>query len=699
MSEDCASCHPAETKHWQQSHHARAMLPASADSVLAEFDGSVTRFNGQAFRFIYQNEQYQVRVGEGNEAVTYPIDYVFGFVPLQQYLARLPGGRYQAIPVAWDTRPKGKGGQRWYALDSDLNWDHPGFTWNTSCAECHSTKLEKGYQPYSNTFVTHFDAVNITCAACHGSSEGHQQWLAAGQPAQSHAGFSATLKERGQWLWLEGETIARRQGEPAGRQLSSCGQCHSLRQNIGEWHPDTRLTDHATLTLPNPPHYHADGQIREEVFVMGSFLQSRMHGAGVVCSNCHEPHSGELRAEGDAVCLQCHQPATYSATTHHRHQVSDMHCVDCHMPATVYMGVDARRDHRFGVPDPELSQQLGSPDPCLSCHADLSLEVLQARLPEAVTESQQRARTFARVQRQGFSDSDRYRLDSDYFPDLREASLLHLLSLRIATDRALLTSRLKDSSPLVRAAAIRAFASAPPAERWDLLSPLVNDRSRAVQMELVPALAGAVPSAVAAPVRERLSQLFKDYEALMRANTDSPQIAANFANYHLAQGSPSQAEALFLRAIKLDPGFVYPYLQLSALAAGTPAELDWLNKAKAVDQRGEADYQRALYHVRQRDYQQALADFEQALKVAPAREDFAYAYAIALENTGQINRALTVLSQLEARGHATTRSRDLQLRYLLKSGQRKKADEFLQQWLAREPDNPTAREWRQRSGR
>ena len=50
--------------------------------------------------------------------------------------------------------------------------------------------------------------------------------------------------------------------------------------------------------------YYPDGQIRDEVYVYGSFVQSKMHAAGVRCSNCHQPHSLNLRAEGNDVCTQ-----------------------------------------------------------------------------------------------------------------------------------------------------------------------------------------------------------------------------------------------------------------------------------------------------------------------------------------------------------------------------------------------------------
>ncbi len=690
----CAGCHAQQVNHWQQSHHAKAMLPATPDNVLARFDSTITRFNGTAFRFVQIDGAYQVIIGENDAAQIYPIDYTFGVEPLQQYLARLPGGRYQALPVAWDARPQAEGGQRWYALESDLEWDHPGFTWNTSCAECHSTRLEKNYDASSGIFNTRFEAVNVSCEACHGEASGHLNWLSQKTENVDNAGFSASLSERGEWQWLEGRAIAQRRIEPAGAQLSSCAQCHSRRQAVGPWHPGSKVFDHVMPTLITPPQYHLDGQIRDEVFVLGSFLQSRMHGAGVVCSNCHEPHSTRLRAEGDGVCLQCHKGEVFAAPTHHQHQAGSVNCVDCHMPSTVYMGVDPRRDHRFGIPDPMHSADIGSPDACRTCHAGASAEWLAQRLPEKPSASTLRSRQFAQAMGEALSPGDVHRIDSGYFPPIQEASLLTRLNPADEDERAVLLSKLRHRSALVRASAVRQVGQMEAADRWRLLRPLLTERSTAVRMELAPVLAGAVPASVDSETRQQLAALFKWYEQTMQANLDSPQLASNFANYRMAQGQVQETLALYRRAIELDPGFVYPYLQLAALQRGTPEELSWLQKAREIDEHsGEAAYQFGLYHIRQKAYGLALKELAAAYSMAPQRSDFAYTYAVALENAGALDEAIDVLAAFEGSGDATDRTRDLYLRYLLKAGKENEAQKVLNLWLKNDPANTAAQTW------
>ena len=121
-----------------------------------------------------------------------------------------------------------------------------------------------------------------------------------------------------------------------------------------------------------PGLYHADGQIDGEVFEYGSFIQSRMYHAGVICSDCHEPHSLALREQGNGLCMQCHLPAKFDIAEHSHHQQGSAgaQCVNCHMPSKTYMEVDNRRDHSIRVPRPDLTVSIGTPNACTQCHAD-----------------------------------------------------------------------------------------------------------------------------------------------------------------------------------------------------------------------------------------------------------------------------------------------------------------------------------------
>ena len=165
-----------------------------------------------------------------------------------------------------------------------------------------------------------------------------------------------------------------REGEPSrGIELDGCARCHARRSPLREPYARGRpFLDSYRPALLDPGLYFADGQIQDEVYVWGSFVQSRMHAAGVGCSDCHDPHSLEVRGGPDDVCASCHAPATFATTAHHGHEPTSAgaSCVACHMPARTYMVVDPRRDHSIRVPRPDLSVELGTPNACNGCHDD-----------------------------------------------------------------------------------------------------------------------------------------------------------------------------------------------------------------------------------------------------------------------------------------------------------------------------------------
>ncbi len=336
--------------------------------------------------FRHDDSGFTVIIPDGPDGANrdYHIDYTFGVDPLQQYLIAMPGGRYQALGVAWDSRPKDQGGQRWFHLYPDrklsptdaMHWTGREQTWNYQCASCHSTDLRKNFDLAENSYATTWSDVDVSCEACHGPGSRHIAWAQAGAaPDTANQGLEVSLKpiDGGVWEMQPDTGIARRTKPLVSAELDVCAGCHARRKVISENPaPGGRFLDGYLPALLEPGLYHADGQIDGEVFEYGSFVQSRMFHAGVTCSNCHEPHAATLRAEGNSLCAQCHMPARFDTESHHHHQQGSTgaQCANCHMPTKTYMVVDARRDHSIRVPRPDLSVSIGTPNACNTCHKD-----------------------------------------------------------------------------------------------------------------------------------------------------------------------------------------------------------------------------------------------------------------------------------------------------------------------------------------
>ena len=181
----CAGCHVQEFEAWKGSHHALATQPASAATVLGDFAGAQLEHFGATTTFFRDGDKFMVRTdGPDGAMQDYPISYTFGVYPLQQYLIAFPGGRYQALGVAWDSRPKDQGGQRWFHLypneeikhDDVLHWTKLNQNWNFMCAECHSTGVHKNYDAANDNFHTNWAEISVGCEACHGKGSRHVDW-------------------------------------------------------------------------------------------------------------------------------------------------------------------------------------------------------------------------------------------------------------------------------------------------------------------------------------------------------------------------------------------------------------------------------------------------------------------------------------------------------------------------------------------
>ena len=323
----------------------------------------------------------------------YDVKYTFGTAPLQQYLIELPGGRVQALAIAWDTRPRAEGGQRWFHLypgqnvthRDELHWTGHSQNWNYMCAECHSTGVRKNYDPTTRRYSTSYAEVErrlrgLPRARARVTSRGQRSGRRAA-PRRPHQG-ARHRAGRAQGSHVDdrrgnGQCAADPARRPA-REVETCGRCHARRGQFAETTCTARpLGDTHRVALLEDRLYYPDGQIRDEVYEYGSFLQSKMYHRGVTCTDCHDPHSRQAsRARAPGVPrLPCGARSTQAAT-HHFHPTGSRgaDCVGCHMPTTTYMVVDPRHDHSFRVPRPDLSVKLGVPNACTRCHADRPAE-------------------------------------------------------------------------------------------------------------------------------------------------------------------------------------------------------------------------------------------------------------------------------------------------------------------------------------
>jgi len=693
-SQACAECHPEAVAAWRGSQHARAMAVAGPETVRADFDETESTHAGVRSRFFRRDGDYFVNTeGPDGRSADFRVAYAFGVEPLQQYLIEWPGGRLQAFGVAWDTRPARAGGQRWFSLYPDrnlapgdpLHWTGIDQNWNYQCADCHATNVRKNYDESERRFDTTWSELGVGCEACHGPASTHVAWAegaaergakraaeggddaADGSPADGAASDPGARLPAAlcpiaspRWTLEPGAATARRAGPHDPREVEVCARCHARREQFSDDFMAGRpLHDAFRPALLVPGLYHADGQQLDEVFDYGSFLQSRMYAEGVRCSDCHEPHSGALRAEGNAVCGACHRADQFDTPdhTHHPAGSAGATCAACHMPTTTYMVVDPRHDHGFRIPRPDRTPSLGTPNACAGCHAGegaaWAAKQVAAWLPAPKPGFQGFAEAFHAAEAR--EPGARGRLvaiarDSREAPIVR-ASALARLAARGPTPRSLEAARLalSDADADVRVAAVEVLAGADDDTRLALLPDRLRDPSRVVRMDAARSLAGAAESRIPTSVRADFDRALAEWVAAQRFNADRPEAQTNLGGLALAQGRVDEAKRAFERALELDPTFLGAALNLAdafrAEGDEKRAESTLRTALRLAPDDAALQHALGLALVRQQRIPEALDALATAARAEPANPRFAFVHAVALHDTGAPERAIDALRE------------------------------------------------------
>lgn len=666
----CQGCHEAESADWQDSHHDLAMQEATAETVLGDFNNATFQYGDVTTRFFQKDNQFWVETdNEEGQLAVFPVAYVFGVDPLQQLLLPLSDGRLQALGVAWDARPKADGGQRWYHLYPDeiitagdpLHWTGPYANWNTRCAECHSTDVKKNYDAATRSYATTYAQIDVGCEACHGPGKDHVALASQNQLASAkHAGFAMSLAARGQWLRAADEPIAHRSELLADNiQIDNCARCHARRGTLGDYHYGADLLDTHRLSLLETPLYWPDGQIRDEVYVYGSFVQSKMHQAGVVCSNCHNPHSNALYAEGNGVCAQCHKPERYDVSEHHRHSTGSegAQCVNCHMPAQLYMGVDWRHDHSMRVPRPELSLTTGSPNACTQCHQDKTdswaLDALNEWGVTSSSAGSKIGRSFHSADRGDVRalPSLKSIIEDPSVPAIQRGSALLRYGTLSAPDLPQTAAMaLGSEDPLIRVAAVQSLSNLPARQRYMMLRTLINDPVLAVRIAVAQRLADAPLNELRPKDIAALEPLFDSYLSVQQAHADMPSVQMQLSNFWRDRGDIVQAEAALREALRINPQLQSGIINLSDILRATGREAE--GRTLLSNGIAQSSAPSALHHalglleIRAGNMDAALSHLKMAAALETESSRHRYVYAIALHDTGDAQGAITLLEKL-----------------------------------------------------
>jgi tetratricopeptide (TPR) repeat protein len=609
----CISCHREEVDKWQGSHHDLAMQIANDSTVLGDFNDVKTELDGVSYFFYKKNKEFFVRIKEiDNSDTEYKIAYTFGVDPLQQYLIDFDRGRKQVLRATWDTEEN-----KWYHQYSGdaieptdwLHWSRGAQNWNTMCAECHSTNLQKNYTLENDAFNTTYSEINVSCESCHGPAYKHVDW-ANNDPI--------------------GENTFILKGIDPKEQINLCAPCHARRVKLtADLEPGMSFEDQYRLQTLSPNFYHRDGQILEEDYVYGSFRQSKMYAEGVKCNDCHDSHSLELKFEGNQLCLQCHLPEKYDSNEHHFHaeNTEASLCISCHMTGAVYMGNDFRRDHSFRIPRPDQSISFGTPNACTQCHDDKSDQWASNNIKKwyGVTRGKHFSDALLVSSKAEIGYSERAMLDqfiSDLqFPSIARATVIENLNYTDQDQINVLLKALNDPSPMIRYQALMKFRELSLQIRTSIAIKFASDPAKMVRIGAAQLVIGLDENTLGTNDIMNLSASRKELETMLFSNADFSTGRMQLGDYYLQKNELNSAIENYQMALQKDSLLTPVYSNLSVAYS---MNKNYEDAGKTLDlwmllepELSRPHYLKALLNFEIKKIEEAVAEFKEAIRLNP----------------------------------------------------------------------------------
>jgi predicted CXXCH cytochrome family protein len=672
----CIECHEDQYKEWIDSHHDLAMDVATDETVIGDFNNSTFAAHGVTSTFYKRDKKFFIRTdGSDGKLHDYEITYVFGVDPLQQYMIEFPDGRIQLPDIGWDDHPKEEGGQRWFHIHPYekitprhiFHWTRRFLNWNYMCGECHTTNFQKNYDLESNTFNTTWTMIDVGCQACHGPGSNHVEWARSMEKSDSSKEY--TFEDTGLEVNLK--------ADDSHVQIGACARCHSRRNGLRKDYKYGRpFMDYYVPQVMTDPLYYPDGQILDEVYVYGSFLQSKKYQQGVRCTDCHNPHTARLHVYGNELCTRCHdaEPVQQSETVarkeydspgHHFHEEDSpgAQCVECHMPETKYMIVDPRRDHKFQIPRPDLSVKLDIPNPCNRCHEEQSAQWAADRVNEWYSESREmreKETHFAEYFAAGQDNRPAAEKgliavagDESQAPIIR-ATAINILS-RFSTGNSLdiTATSLENDDPLVRYEAVRGISALIQKRmeteyqknKYSLLVPLLKDPIRAVRTEAARALTEVPAELFQGSDRQDFEKALDEYKQRQESIADRPEAHLNLGIMYENLGQNALVEASYKTAIRLVDDFTPAMFNLANFYNRTgrnkEAEQQFHEIIKLEPDNGEAYYSLGLLLAEEKRLDEAVDAMAKAVELLPDSPRIRYNYSLILRHLGRNGDSLS----------------------------------------------------------
>ena len=317
--------------------------------------------------------------------------------------------------------------------------------------------------------------------------------------------------------------------------------------------------------------------------------------------------------------------------------------------------MDARRDHGWHVPRPDLAKKLGTPDTCLSCHKDKdsqwSDETTQQWNPESkVINERDFAPVFAAAD-QGYSEAasalSHLAQNTANAPIIRASALERMTRFTDANTLIAIARGVKNVDENIRIGAIRGAENIPASDHWRILAPLLDDKVLAVRSEAARALM-PLWQELDKEQQLNLTPALNDYLEIQNFNSDRGFAHTNMANVFVYQGKYQEAEQAYKNSINIEPNFANAYVNLADLyrrQKKNNESIKILEKgALANPDNGNLPYSIGLAYIRVQQTNKAIEYLNKATLVEPDNAQFHYVYGLSIA-TNQPQQAEAAINQ------------------------------------------------------
>jgi len=592
-SSSCRECHAVFYEKWATSHHGLAMQPFTADLAAGQLKPLPEPI-------AVRDRRYRVDLDGGKGSVVesgpegekkYAMEHVLGGKNVFYFLTPMDRGRLQVLPVAYDVRR-----QEWFDTtasaargimslqDEVLDWRAPQLTFNTSCYGCHVSQFSSNYDPKTDTYHSEWAEPGISCETCHAGGGEHVR-VFRGLPAGQKPDDIRIISTK----------------KFSVEQLNDlCAPCHAKSMPLtSSFRPGERYFDNYDLAGLEQSDFYPDGRDLGENYTYTSWRMSPCVKSGrLSCMHCHTS-SGRYRfndaEKANDACLPCHEERVKNAPahTHHKEATPGSQCVSCHMPMTEFARM-RRSDHSMRPPMPAATLAFKSPNACNLCHKDKDAawadrNVRKWRTRDYQAQTLQVGSLISAARQHDWTrlpEMLAYIMSKDHDEVFATALIRIMYTCEEARKWPAITQAVKDSSPLVRAAAAEGLKNAPTQDAVNALLAATRDEYCLVRIRAAAALAGLPRERLSEADQVALQRATDEFLAVAQARPDDASVHHNLGNYYMERREFDSAAASFERAFQLLPNVVAPLINASIvynLAGRNDRAEDCLRRALKVE--------------------------------------------------------------------------------------------------------------------